>query len=260
MHDSSDSTFITRRVLWLFRRASIVFKRELPIDRWQVFTHTIHPDLPTGRFRRIAAYRDIIAKMHPISLGFRVGHEKLFPSGPVEKTRDIFFAGTGSFSSFVRERGSEEIRALIASGLDVDAPEGFLPREEFYRRCAQARLVWSPHGFGHDCFRHYEAAALGSVPLINRPPIEQYERFTDGVNCFFYDPEPGGLTQAIQRALGAARRACRDGGGGARALPRPPQRQGARRSHADKGGHNAPRCSTRRGRRGSGMNAANGRG
>lgn len=201
MHDSSDSTFITRRVLWLFRRASIVFKRELPIDRWQVFTHTIHPDLPTGRFRRIAAYRDIIAKMHPISLGFRVGHEKLFPSGPVEKTRDIFFAGTGSFSSFVRERGSEEIRALIASGLDVDAPEGFLPREEFYRRCAQARLVWSPHGFGHDCFRHYEAAALGSVPLINRPPIEQYERFTDGVNCFFYDPEPGGLTQAIQRAL-----------------------------------------------------------
>jgi glycosyltransferase involved in cell wall biosynthesis len=62
-------------------------------------------------------------------------------------------------------------------------------------------LVWSPAGLGHDTFRHYEAAACGSVPLISRPTIEQYAPFREGETAFFYDPEPGGLGAALARAL-----------------------------------------------------------
>ena len=61
--------------------------------------------------------------------------------------------------------------------------------------------MWSPEGFGWDCFRHYEVPACGSVPLINQPTIERRAPLIAGVHALYYDPEPGGLTRAIQAAL-----------------------------------------------------------
>ena len=83
----------------------------------------------------------------------------------------------------------------------MDVPERRLDRREFYQRCASARLVWSPEGYGWDCFRHYEAAACGSVPLINYPSIQRYRPLQDGTHCLYYAPEPGGLSHAILGAL-----------------------------------------------------------
>jgi glycosyltransferase involved in cell wall biosynthesis len=90
---------------------------------------------------------------------------------------------------------------MRSEGLVLDAPETPLPRAEFYERCARAWLVWSPEGLGWDCFRHYEAAAAGSVPLINQPTIERHQPLIGGEHAVYYDPEPGGLTRAVRAAL-----------------------------------------------------------
>jgi hypothetical protein len=123
------------------------------------------------------------------------------PSFDLEKSTDVFFAGDLETSSTIRRSGAAELAALRDRGLRIDIPEGRLPPHEFYRRCAQALLVWSPEGHGWDCFRHYEALACGAVPLINRPTIERYQPLVDGVHALFYDPEPGQLTQTIVTAL-----------------------------------------------------------
>jgi hypothetical protein len=203
VHDPADAPFVPRNALWLWRRAAAVFKRELPLDRWSMFMRTAHEDVPTPRFRKLARYRSIVEKVRPISLGLSTAKEREIPAAPREKRVDVFFAGLTEANAYVRESGLRELMALRDAGVSIDIPEGRMPREEFFRRCADARLVWSPAGLGQDTFRHYEAAACFSVPLISRPTIEQHRPFTEGETAFFYDPEPGGLTVAVKRALAA---------------------------------------------------------
>jgi hypothetical protein len=62
-------------------------------------------------------------------------------------------------------------------------------------------LCLSPSGNGWDCFRHYEAAAAGSVPVMNYPWIERYAPLQDGRHCLFYSVERGSLTEVVRRAL-----------------------------------------------------------
>jgi hypothetical protein len=196
--DSGDFPFINRADVFLLTRCKFYFKRELPPDHWRLFTKTVHRELPTRRFRR-GRLRPHIDKLRPISLGLS-GTPIDLPDN-LEKTADIFYAGSIEETSTVRRSGMREIIALRDRGLRVDIPEGRLPPQEFYRRCAQAWLVWSPEGLGWDCFRHYEALACGSVPLINQPTIERYRPLVHGVHALYYDPEPGFLTQAVDAAL-----------------------------------------------------------
>ncbi len=41
----------------------------------------------------------------------------------------------------------------------------------------------------------------GSVPVLNRPTLDRYKPLRDGEHCFYYDVEPGGLTQTLETAL-----------------------------------------------------------
>lgn len=198
--DTGDYPYINKADLFLLSRCRYWFKRELPPDHWRLFTKTVHRELPTPRFRHRWRWRRLLEKVRPISLGLSVDPSTLPQSG-IEKTTDVFFAGSAEGTSSLRERGMAELAALRERGLRVDLPQGRLPPQEFYRRCAQAWLVWSPEGLGWDCFRHYEALACGSVPLINRPTIERHRPLLDGTHALFYDPEPGCLSEAITRAL-----------------------------------------------------------
>jgi glycosyltransferase involved in cell wall biosynthesis len=199
--DHEDLPLINRDNLFLLDRCRLWFKRELPVDHWRVFLKTAHANLPTPRFRLGPRNLGRIAKLRPISIGLSFESEGLLPALPVEKTADLFFRATVAGSSTARERGLAELRGLAAHGVVVDLPEEALPRAEFYRRCAAARLVWSPEGLGWDCFRHYEALACGSVPLINHPSIDRHAPLIGGEHALYYDPEPGGLARAVLAAL-----------------------------------------------------------
>ncbi len=199
--DHEDLPVINRDNLFLLDACALFFKRELPVDHWRVFLKTAHANLPTPRVREAPRQRARIAKLRPISLGLPLNSAGLPPIDAVEKRADVFFAGRVQGSSSVRPRGLAELRELAGQGVAVDIPEAPLPQAEFYRRCAAARIVWSPEGFGWDCFRHYEALACGSVPLINLPTIERHRPLIAGEHALYHAPEPGGLTRALCEAL-----------------------------------------------------------
>ncbi len=199
--DFDDHRHIQRNSLFLLDRATVYFKRELPVDHWQLFSLTDHYTLPTGRYRSTLGRQSRIDKIMPISLGPKLGSEHEFPLFPVEKTSDVFFAGQVETSSTIRRRGMAELLQLRASGVRVDIAEGRLERPEFFKRAAAAHLVWSPEGYGWDCFRHYEAPLCWSVPLMNRATIERNRPLEDGVHALYYEPEQGGLTKTVHAAL-----------------------------------------------------------
>jgi hypothetical protein len=200
--DYEDIPIINRSNFFLLDHCRCYFKRELPVDRWRVFLKTGHANLPTPRFRRLQRYQRRLAKLEPLSLGLPMLQQSLLPERPMEKAVDIFFSGRIDGSSSIRSRGLAELRALSGNGFQVDITDGALPSHEYYRRCARAWLVWSPEGLGWDCFRHYEAPACWSVPVMNQPTIERYRPLIGGKHAIYYDPEPGGLTRAIVSALG----------------------------------------------------------
>lgn len=212
--DHEDVPLIDRANLFLLDRCALWFKRELPADRWRVFLRTAHANLPTPRFRLSPRRLAWVAKLRPISIGLPVAGAGLLPVPPQEKRADVFFAGRVAGSSTLRTRGLAELKALASRGLVFDVPDAPLPRDVFYRRCAAAWLVWSPEGLGWDCFRHYEAAACGSAPLINQPAIERHAPLIGGRHALYYDAEPGGLTQAVMTALADTARLARIGAAG----------------------------------------------
>ncbi len=199
--DYEDIPLINRSSFFLLDRCHAYFKRELPVDRWRVFLKTAHANLPTPRFRRLQRYQGRLAKLEPLSLGLPTIEDRLLPERSMGKVVDVFFSGRIADSSSIRTRGLAELRALHGNGVKIDIPDAPLPREEYYRRCARAWLVWSPEGLGWDCFRHYEAPACWSVPVINQPTIERYRPLVGGQHAIYYDPEPGGLTRAVISAL-----------------------------------------------------------
>ena len=202
--DLDDSSVIDRANAFLLDRASVYFKRELPPDHWNLFNGTLHWRVPTPRFRTKSIHRERIAKMLPISLGAPFGmfeHALPQPLEAADKTVDVFFAGRIHASSTLRERGMGELMALREEGYRIDIPDRPLSQEEYLERCRRAWLVWSPSGYGWQCFRLYEAALCGSVPLANHPTIEQYHGLIDGEHALYYRAEPGGLTRAVRSAL-----------------------------------------------------------
>lgn len=199
--DHEDIPVINRNNFFLLDRCAVYFKRELPPDRWRLFLKTGHANLPTPRFRRNDRYRTWLDKLRPISLGLPLMTPVPFPVEPTRKSTDLFFAGSIKASSSMRQKGLTELMALREQGVVVDIADTPLPRTEFYRRCAQARLTWSPEGLGWDCFRHYEAAACGSVPLMSLPTIERHKPLLQGVHAVYYDVEEGALAREVLAAL-----------------------------------------------------------
>ena len=199
--DHEDLPVINRDNLFLLERCDLWFKRELPADHWRVFTKTAHAHLPTPRFRSRARHIAWADKLRPLSIGLPLGADALLPLPPSEKRADVFFSGRVAGSSTLRARGLAELKALAGDGVSLDIPDAPLPQPQFYARCAAAHLVWSPEGLGWDCFRHYEAPACGSVPLINQPPLDRHAPLLAGEHALYYDVEPGGLTRAVKAAL-----------------------------------------------------------
>jgi hypothetical protein len=201
MLDLEDHPILPPGHLALLDRALICFKRELPADRARAFLRTSSPLLPDLPERLSPAFAARLAKLRPISLALSDAALAAAPSRPSVKTTDIFFAGQVEGSASLRRSGLAELAALAGSGVKVDLPESRLALPEFLGRMAAARLVWSPEGYGHECFRHYEAAACWSVPVINAPGIERHRPLLADIHALYYAVEPGGLARTLRRAL-----------------------------------------------------------
>jgi len=200
--DNEDARTVAAHNMFLLDKAKYFFKRELPVDRWQVFQHTAHAGLPGARFRSNPKNRRRVAKLRPISIGVTrlepVPQQLPFP----DKSIDVFVALTLEGGTTVRTQGIEQIRKLASAGLVLDIAQSRISHPEYLERMARAWLTWSPEGLGWDCFRHYEAPLVYSVPVINHPTIVRYAPLQDGVHAIYYHPdEPGSLGERIVSAL-----------------------------------------------------------
>jgi hypothetical protein len=200
--DNEDARTIAPHNLFLLDKANVFLKRELPVDRWQVFQHTAHAGMPGARFRSNPRNRRRVQKLRPISVGV-TRHEAIPEQMPFpDKSVDVFVALALEGSTTVRSEGIAQIRALADSGLVLDIVETRIPHPEYIERMSRAWLTWSPEGLGWDCFRHYEAPLAFSVPVINSPTIVRYEPLQDDVHAIYYHPdEPHDLTDKIMSAL-----------------------------------------------------------
>jgi hypothetical protein len=199
--DNEDPRTIAAHNVFLLDKAKLFFKRELPVDRWQAFQHTVHAGMPGARFRAKPKNRARIAKLRPITIGVNAAASAQMPFP--DKSTDLFVAITLEGGTTVRNQGMEQLLRLARGGVRIDIAERRLGHAEYVERMARAWLTWSPEGLGWDCFRHYEAPLAYSVPVINRPTIVRYAPLIDGVHAFYYDPdEPEGLANRIRAALG----------------------------------------------------------
>jgi hypothetical protein len=200
--DLNDYAGIRRPSFFLLDKADVVFKRELPADRWQMLAGTAHAALPTVRIRSNPLWQRRLEKIRPISLPApRVDIPSLADGSFPEKTVDIFFSGNTTTNSWVRRTGIEALKALAARGIKVDVPDQKLRRNDFYRRMSQAWLAWSPAGFGWDCYRTGEAAQCLAVPVVTHPTVERYRPLLNGQHLIQYDLEGDGLARAVEAAL-----------------------------------------------------------
>jgi hypothetical protein len=200
--DMNDAFIMGRHNFFLLDQADVVFKRELPVDRWHILCHSVHPMLPTRRIRRQPRWQRRLAKIRPIALPSPVIDTSALGGGePSEKSVDLFFSGNVTENSWVRRTGMAELEDLASRGVKIDAPGERLPPEEFRRRLARAWLAWSPSGFSWECFRTSEAAQCLTVPVLNYPTVELHQPLLDGRHAIYYNPEPGGLVRAVETAL-----------------------------------------------------------
>jgi hypothetical protein len=199
--DMHDIPTIHRSNFFLLDKARAYFKRELPVDHWQVLHGTAHANLPTLRIRRDPLWQKRIAKLQPISL--QAGLLDLDQADEVfaDKQFDVFFAGAVEANSTVRRDGLLQLRKLAERGFKIDIATERLPQPEYFRRMARAWLAWSPSGLGWDCYRHYEAPQCLAVPVINYPTIRRHEPLEDGVHALYYAPEGDGLVRAVEAGL-----------------------------------------------------------
>jgi len=195
---------------WFYRRCHVCFIRELhpmpELALQHLFTPTGGNPQSNKRARHITSWFDPhcplrrdIDKLRPISLGTPVEKVKqIDPKKP--KTSDVFFAGD------VNERGLRgrllrELTELAQHSEFKISLRDRLTKDEYLEAVASSHLCLSPPGMGWECWRHYEALLAGSIPLMTYPPILQYKPGVDGEHCFYFPPDPGGLTMCVEKAL-----------------------------------------------------------
>jgi hypothetical protein len=198
--DYADEPFIGRHAYFLLERATRYFKRELPLDGAKALLGPSSPSPSLPAVHRSALYRRHGHKLAPISVGVPAATLADLPAAPPNKVADIFFAGSVAHGG-LRTAGWAALERLRTRGVHVDLSPGGVPRPEYLRRMAAARLAWSPEGFGWDCFRHYEALAAGAVPVISRAGVERYCPLVEGTHCLYYDPEGDDLERVVTAAL-----------------------------------------------------------
>jgi len=178
----------------------LFFKRELPQNPANAFLYTTDKNEDNGNIARQPFFADLIAKLRPISIGVESTILARGQSLQREKTADVFFAGRVA-NRPNRAVGMRQLERLREEGFRVDTPETKLSRPEFHERCAASYTVWSPEGFGYDCTRTYEAAALGSVPILQYPTIHRYAPLVEGRHAIYYGVEEGGLYRVLANWL-----------------------------------------------------------
>lgn len=198
--DMADRPVVDNRWFPILDHGVCFFKRELPQNPCNGFLYTTPRTEDNGNVLVLEEFQRRIKKLRPISLGIAPETCREYEALDIPKKTDVFFAGDTEHKPN-RLAGLKQLERLAAEGLAIDIAREKIPRDEFMRRCAQAHLVWSPEGLGWECLRHYEAALVGSVPLMQSPSIQRYAPLREDEHALYYYIEGEHLAFRIRQAL-----------------------------------------------------------
>ncbi|GAK49464.1 hypothetical protein U14_00686 [Candidatus Moduliflexus flocculans] len=166
--DFIDPPYLTSGDIDLLEYCQLYFKREIPYDRFILY-HQNHQ-----RTKSFSAEKKItlLNKVHGIPLGIR--DQKFQTLQKLRTTpQDIDIFWCGKISNTLRITAVKYLQELsLQKSWKIVILEKQLTFDEYCRLIARSKITISIAGAGWDCFRHYEAVALGSLPLINRPTVD----------------------------------------------------------------------------------------
>ncbi|WP_446010909.1 hypothetical protein [Candidatus Electrothrix sp.] len=165
--DLSEPACLSQSGRRVFEESTLFFKRELPYDRYFMY----YPDRPAPWKEWRKKLLPFFDKVYGIPLG--IEDDKYFALKRLrhaEKDIDVFISG--AVSNTQRKTAIallDEIRAEKEWNIVMLDHVSF---DEYCELVARSKVTISIGGSRWECFRHYEAVALGSVPLMNRPNID----------------------------------------------------------------------------------------
>lgn len=196
--DLTDELTINSRDKVFLQKSDLYFKRELALNYLNSFEQIFSKGECIGGFRSSKFVQDFLQKMRPIPLG--INEEVIGDSiGKDEKIYDLFYSG-GDQSLPLREEIKSALTGLRQKGWRIFSPTERLSESDFQKCIRRSRFCVSPSGAGWDCYRHYEIAAFGSIPIFNFRTIQAYKPPRHGLECFYFDPQDN-LIQVLESFL-----------------------------------------------------------
>lgn len=164
--DLRDPTYLEPGDVEILKEVTRYFKREIPYNRFLLY----HP------FRRKSAQTPetlaLLDKVCGIPLGILDDKfEQLRRLRTQPQDIDLFFGSR--ISNTMRATALRLLQEHAANrGWNVVASTESRSFDEYCQLIARSKLTISVEGDGWDCFRHYEAVGLGSLPVINTPTTD----------------------------------------------------------------------------------------
>lgn len=168
--DLDDYPYLRPETREALEQSTAYFKREIPYNRFVLYHHFFQNSLRQAQ--KDEQLTALSAKIQGIPLGIQdEKFSKLRALHTEKQDIDVFWAGR--ISSTMRAKAVEQLIHLQkTTSWKIVMPTERLSFQEFYQTIARSKVTISVEGGGWDCDRHYEAVALGSVPLINRPTVD----------------------------------------------------------------------------------------
>ncbi|CAK8724905.1 hypothetical protein KKHLCK_15325 [Candidatus Electrothrix laxa] len=165
--DLDDWICLPPSVFELLRHCSLYFKREVPFNRF--FLYYQSRPAPWCSWRKKLA--PLCEKVQNIPLG--IEDAKYFSLKSMRSKRkdiDIFYCGQPtSTPRLLALKYLQQLRETTGWKIVI---EESLPFDEYCDRISRSMITLSVSGGGWDCFRHYEAVALGSIPFMDAPTVD----------------------------------------------------------------------------------------
>jgi hypothetical protein len=114
----------------------------------------------------------LLNKVHGIPLGIQDDKFHELTKLRTEK-QDIDVFWVGRVSNTMRATALKLLNEFASkTSWNIVIPNDRLSFQEYCQLIARSKITISVEGGGWDCDRHYEAVALGSLPLINKPTVD----------------------------------------------------------------------------------------
>lgn len=155
----------------LLKNCALYFKREVPYNRFVLY-HAFFQFHYLSRAGKDEALVPLLDKVHNIPLGIPDDKFHQLTELRVDK-QDIDVFWVGRVSNTMRAKAAKLLNEFAAkTSWNIVMPNERLSFQEYCHTLARSKITISVEGGGWDCDRHYEAVALGSLPLINKPTVD----------------------------------------------------------------------------------------